>query len=410
MNERDDLKAYLDGELTEARAEEVRLALERDPDLREEYTFMKLLTKEIQSSAKEPEVKGVDGARAAARRRPWFLKPPALLVEGIAALFVIGFVGSTMFPDMSVGAGQDSMAKSLARSEIARKMPYSGADAAAASPKTEAAPMTEKPSEMADAEAKSGKDMAKAPLSEGFVGGRVNGTVTTSPTSPPATVPNVGQREVVKNGSLGVKVKDTKQAMQEVTDTVKAMGGFVESSNVSVNDSDTVGYMALRVPASSFETLVNNVRRMGEVMSEALGGQDVTGAIADMGARLKVLRGEEESYVQMLRQSRRLQDTLDLRDRLSNVRQEIESIDAQKRALAGVASMSTLNVQFSQPKSEPVLKPGDWFGDATNGATKTLLEVGRTVISGALYVAILSPVWAPVALLVWWVSRRRKAA
>jgi len=270
--------------------------------------------------------------------------------------------------------------------------------------------MMEKPREMADAEAKTGKDMAKAPLSEGFVGGRVNGAVTTSPTNPPVAVPNVGQRDVVKNGSLGVKVKDTKQAMQEVTDTVKAMGGYVESSNVSVNDTDTVGYMALRVPASSFETLVNNVRRMGEVMSEALGGQDVTGSIADMGARLKVLRGEEESYTQMLRQSRRLQDTLDLRDRLSNVRQEIESIDAQKRALAGVASMSTLNVQFSQPKSEPVLKPGDWFGDATNGATKTLLEVGRTVISGALYVAILSPVWAPVALLVWWAARRRKAA
>lgn len=407
MNERDDLKAYLDGELTQARAEEVRLALERDPDLREEYTFMKLLTKEIQSSAKEPEVKGVDGARAAARRRPWFLKPPALLVESIAALFVIGLVGSTIFPDG--GFGTNATTRSLATAEVAKKAPTFGADAAA-SPKTEAAPMVEKPREMADAEAKTGKDMAKAPLSEGLNGGRVNGAVTTSPASPPVAVPNVGQRDVVKNGSLGVKVKDTKQAMQEVTDTVKAMGGFVESSNVSVNDSDTVGYMALRVPASSFETLVNNVRRMGEVMSEALGGQDVTGSIADMGARLKVLRGEEESYTQMLRQSRRLQDTLDLRDRLSNVRQEIESIDAQKRALAGVASMSTLNVQFSQPKSEPVLKPGDWFGDATNGATKTLLEAGRTIISGALYVAILSPIWAPVALLVWWAARRRKAA
>lgn len=386
MNEREDLKAYLDGELSESRAEEVRLALERDHDLREEYTFMKLLTKEIQSTIKEPEVKGVDGARAAVKRKPWFLKPPALVVQCVAAFFIIGVVGSKIVPRL--GARGNVVAAEVSTDRATgRAMPEKAKEALDAAPMEERAPAHSAVEQKAAAPAR---------------------TPDASP--PPLSVPNVTQRDVVKTGSLGVKVKDAKQAMQEMTDTVKAMGGYVESSSVNVTDHDTVGHMALRVPAASFETLVSNVRRMGELMSESLGGQDVTAPLADMGARLRVLRGEEESYVQMLRQSRRLQDTLDLRDRLTNVREEIESIEAQRKALANVAAMSSLNVQLTQPKSDPAFKPGDWFGEATTGATQTLLDVGKTVVSGALYVAILSPVWAPVALVVWLVSRRRKAA
>ncbi|MES1227991.1 MAG: zf-HC2 domain-containing protein, partial [Armatimonadota bacterium] len=74
MNDiREDLKAYLDGELSPERAEEVRLALLQDEDLRQEYEFMKLLTKEIQSSAKEHGVTGeeVVTVKIAPKPRGW---------------------------------------------------------------------------------------------------------------------------------------------------------------------------------------------------------------------------------------------------------------------------------------------------------------------------------------------------
>ena len=51
MNFREDIKAYIDGELTEARAAEVRSAIDADPTLRDEYEFMKGLSSQIQSSA-----------------------------------------------------------------------------------------------------------------------------------------------------------------------------------------------------------------------------------------------------------------------------------------------------------------------------------------------------------------------
>lgn len=393
MNERDDLKAYLDGELPEGRAQEVRAALERDPDLREEYTFMKLLTKEIQDTATQPDVQGADRARRAAKRKPWYLRPPALAVQGVAALFLIGAVGSAMFP--RVGSESVAMAARPAAETEAKvaKLPSADAAAGEANPKEEAAPPATADFE-SNARAKSSLNEA-SPSNQGL---------------PTTGTPNYGARDVVKTGRLGVEVKDTKEAMQEATDTVKAMQGYVESSSVFNHDGLASGSMVLRVPAASYETLVNTVRRMGEVMTENIGGQDVTAPLADMQAREKVLRAEETEYVRMLRDSRRLQDVLDLRDRLSDVRQQIESIDAQRKALAATAALSTLTVEFTQKSRLQDLKPDDWFGQTTTSATNTLMSAGRTIVSGALYVAILSPVWVPVALLAWWIARRRKAA
>ncbi|HEY3781951.1 MAG TPA: hypothetical protein VGL56_12775 [Fimbriimonadaceae bacterium] len=70
MSIRDDLKAFVDNELPAERAEEVRLAIEQDPALQQEVTFMKLLSREIQESAAEPEIKGAAEVIDVVRKKP----------------------------------------------------------------------------------------------------------------------------------------------------------------------------------------------------------------------------------------------------------------------------------------------------------------------------------------------------
>ena len=58
MSIRDDLKAFMDGELAVERSEEMRRAIANDPALQQEIRDMKLLSNGIAARARVPEIKG----------------------------------------------------------------------------------------------------------------------------------------------------------------------------------------------------------------------------------------------------------------------------------------------------------------------------------------------------------------
>ncbi|MBZ0214065.1 MAG: hypothetical protein K8H99_09720 [Nitrospirae bacterium] len=95
MNIREDLKAYLDGELSPQRMEEVRAALEADPALREELEFMRLMGFEIKRMAAEPHVAGVEGALGRLRgfRWPPFASDRRWQFVGGSMVVVVALIG-----------------------------------------------------------------------------------------------------------------------------------------------------------------------------------------------------------------------------------------------------------------------------------------------------------------------------
>lgn len=138
MNEiREDLKAFVDGELTPERMNEVRLAIEADPALQQEVEYMRLLGMEIRRLAAEPEVVGKEAAVSKFRRAalPWW--NPATLTGRFAyagALFlVLAGTSAILFP---VFAQSKSASKRLAGADVAMsKMPL---EERAASPSSDA--------------------------------------------------------------------------------------------------------------------------------------------------------------------------------------------------------------------------------------------------------------------------------
>lgn len=95
MSIRDDLKAYLDGELTEERAAEVRAALEKDPELRREADEIKALGDTLKTANIEYVAVGLENTLVALQRAS---KPQPIfrvakyrwLFAGAAGLLIIG--------------------------------------------------------------------------------------------------------------------------------------------------------------------------------------------------------------------------------------------------------------------------------------------------------------------------------
>jgi hypothetical protein len=112
------------------------------------------------------------------------------------------------------------------------------------------------------------------------------------------------------------------------------------------NGQDAEGaFLGVRVPAKRFEEARAEIRKMGlRVESERVEAEDVTRQHVDLDARLRNLRGEEAQYLSIMKRANTVKDTLEVSEKLSNVRGQIEQQQAEFQALAKQVETVAINV------------------------------------------------------------------
>lgn len=110
---RQDLKAFLDGELSPARTDEVRKALESDPLLAEEARLLKEIGTAVRQQAWQPAPVGLEatlaklsGSKVSRRNGLWWFALPASLATGLFVLVLLRPGGDGA--EMAVSMNQES--------------------------------------------------------------------------------------------------------------------------------------------------------------------------------------------------------------------------------------------------------------------------------------------------------------
>ena len=218
-------------------------------------------------------------------------------------------------------------------------------------------------------------------------------------------------RAVVRKGSLTVRVPEVEKAEKEVNRYASANGGFVsqsESSDLSTS-SPTIS-MTVRVPVRLFESSIETFESMGTRLEKKTNGEDVTAKIVDYDARLKTMLAQEDSFRNMLRKTERSTEALDLQTRLMKLREDIESMQAQRKVLADTAALSTIDLTLvGEAKPAAALEDKGWFAESWNTATGLFSGLSRTIGSFVVFLVVFSPFWGSFAAFVWWLVRREKA-
>ena len=396
MNVRENLKAYLDGELSPEEASLVAQALESDPRLRQEMEEMSKLSNALKAFAKEFQPQGYEQTVEAvvAKSRPGLLAGWRAWAVGVPAVLLVLFIASRVVrpqTDLAESAGSAMAVPS------------------AASPSSE---MTKQPAAgrgMADMQAGESGNVAAKSEEKAMAGAPSEAEAPPTMSQGADATSYLNTRQLIKNGDLTVQVEDVKTASNEAIRIAKKYSGFVESSSVSSQPNNRTAYLTLRVDSNRFDLAFTELGSIGEVLNESTSGQDVTAQVADLAARSKVKRAEEEQYTELLKSAKTIGQVLEVKDRLARVREEIESTDAQIKALRNLASLSTINLNLQQKPTNEKQVPQDWAGQTWTKALNLLSDFGKFLAQIGIVVAAFSPVWIPVALIVWWLRRRAKA-
>lgn len=399
MNVREILKAYLDGELSPEEAALVAQALQADPGLRQEMEEMSKLSNAIKAFAREFQPQGYEQTISAVTSKPRrsLLSGWRGWAVGVPAVLLVLFVASKVV--------QPQMYASTA--ELAQT-PAPVMSSAPAEEKTKSL-SAEEPADMGGASRSRAPSPAESEATTPMMDPLANGTADATTQGTDATA-YLNQRQLIKNGDLQVLVDDVQIARQQATDVAKRYSGFVENSSLTSQPKNRVAYLSVRVDSNRFEQAFDDLRGLGEVTSESSSGQDVTAQVADLGARAKVKRAEEEQYRELLKSAKTIGQVLEVKDRLARVREEIESTEAQIKALKNLASLSTINLTLEQKPTKEEAVPSDWAAQTWTRALNLLGDFGKFLAQVGIVLAVFSPVWVPVGLVVWWLRRRARLA
>jgi Domain of unknown function (DUF4349) len=197
---------------------------------------------------------------------------------------------------------------------------------------------------------------------DGVVGGVAGGeslmTADALPQSASVSPSAIAQdeRKLVRTSGFELVVKAPAEAAEEVRQLAERSGGYLVSSQVQGFEANASATVSVRVPVTQFEAVREQIRRLGlRVESDKIEAQDVTRDYVDRDSRLRNQRAQEQQYLQILKRATTVKDTLEVSNKLNEVRGQIEQQQAEFDALSKQIETVTITVELRSDAEDQVL-------------------------------------------------------
>lgn len=223
-------------------------------------------------------------------------------------------------------------------------------------------------------------------------------------------------RQLVRTAEVEIEVADLQRVRIDLETVVRKHGGYVEFVQAGGRVSSWPSRFVVRVPAATLDAVLAEVRALAvEVVSEIVAVEDVTAQSVDLDARRATLAATETELTALLKDVREGEKTaasiMSVFRELTEIRSRIETLDAQRKALAEKVSLARVEITARLDSSADALAsrwaPLAFAADCLEILVQILQFVGYALI-------FLLVVGLPLLLLVWlplrWIRRLRRRA
>jgi hypothetical protein len=202
---------------------------------------------------------------------------------------------------------------------------------------------------------------------------------------------------ITRSAELSLQVRSVADAVDSLTAITRRANGFVGTSRRWTEGQSERVSATVRVPAAALDDVLATLRRMAvRVDNEAITSEDVTRQAVDLTARLANLRATESELRALLvtvrQRTQRAADILEVHERLSTIRGEIEQHTASLQLLTQQVALSTVTVMlYPDAVAAPIASLGWQPKGVLRDAIRSLvaaLRVGATVGIWALVWAL----------------------
>lgn len=171
---------------------------------------------------------------------------------------------------------------------------------------------------------------------------------TRQPPKPNAPDQSISQK-LVKTGGVTFESKAIDEDYRRIKAVLPQFGGYIEREEQHKSNYRVSYEMTIRIPADQFDTVYHTISNFSDLLDNRYSNvEDVTRRYYDLRTRIKNKKALESRYVELLQKASKIQDILEIEDKLNLVRTEVEQLEGQFKYLQQQVSLSTIHVSFYQ--------------------------------------------------------------
>lgn len=224
-------------------------------------------------------------------------------------------------------------------------------------------------------------------------------------------------RKLIQTVRIDAETEALDELLRQLDGKIAELGGYVE--NREVYNGSTYSQrryrsasMTIRIPAEQVDSFVEHVDGTSNIVSSNESIEDITLQYVDTDSRVKALETEQERLLALLEQAKSLDEILEIEDRLTDVRYELERYASQLRTYDNLVSYATVHLNISEVQEyTPVEEETLWqrisggFMSSLKGIADGAVELLVWVLVNSPYLVLCGAVAVAVILLI---RKRRK--
>ena len=225
-------------------------------------------------------------------------------------------------------------------------------------------------------------------------------------------------RMIVRTANVRIIVADTSKAVDAITNSVEALGGYVAGSRIWRDGELLRATLTLRVPTDKLTTTLTSIRGIAKrVDNETISSDDVSQEYVDLESQLRNLEATEielrELMTTIRKNAKKAEEVLQMHQQIASIRSQIEQTKGRMRYLSQVAAMSAVSLEVVPDfVAQPVVKPGWQPVVIMKDASRALVGVFQSIVTALIWVVIyVLPIVGMlmlVASIAWKVYRRTR--
>jgi len=216
--------------------------------------------------------------------------------------------------------------------------------------------------------------------------------------------PEVEERLITKTGNLYSNVERGRFSETETSfkSLIDIADGYILNENVNKYGEGIASYYygsyTIKVEAEEYDSLVTQLKELGEVTSFSESARDITESYLDLEQSLETEQARLARYEEMYLETEDISDKIELTDRIFNIERTIAYYEEALENKESQVSYSTIYFRMQEEQSS-----------YANIALVNLGELVRSLVNSVndvLSLVFWAIPWAVIALLVWLVVKR----
>ncbi len=173
------------------------------------------------------------------------------------------------------------------------------------------------------------------------------------------------ERKIIKTIDFSVQTKEYDDLIKKINNIITELDAYVEKSdehgNAIDSDRNRTLSITIRIPAEKTAEFDNFLAKESVVTSRSVSTEDVTLSYVDMESRVSALEIEKAALEGLLGSAKSTEEILQIREQLTQVIYEMESIKSKLKTYDNLVDYSTVNVNiYEVERTDVVEELGIW--------------------------------------------------